>query len=529
MRKVILLIFFIILAINFYANDTYVNYNPDIAFPIIKKSESIRLLREKIVYSNNTFYTVFFFSNSTSLTQNIEIGFPIKGYFLYNGPGDIDIAEGEGASEKEIKEMIKQNIINHFKFKTFVDGAERKRKIFVNYEKNRSISSMFVMELSFAPEELKVISNIYNYPPDRISGYEIDKNIIEYIWKSGNAWKNGIERVECEFYIPKNKNTNFNIDHNYFRFHYDIPIFPFFQYYISFKPNVFNMRDNTEYFIIYCNLTNYIPLDDIKIEWGYESFTNFSFLTVLYENSKKGDFTIFTNNYNEIHKIFSDIDGIVSFLIAYNELVTKDVSDKVLRYGVVFQSNDFINEAYNALTLGTNNDKWSKYFYMFDWYKNGQRYNFSTNFIIDFNKYLAKRKDEYKMEILFKKGIEYYKNKMTDEAIRIFHYIEKDDYVKGLFYYIGNCYMDKNEYMVAIEYYNNSIKKMEFIDKSYYNLACAYSLLGDLRKSEKMLKKAFENGYTNILYIQRDKDLENLRKSKKWNQLYNYLNKFIKK
>jgi tetratricopeptide (TPR) repeat protein len=51
---------------------------------------------------------------------------------------------------------------------------------------------------------------------------------------------------------------------------------------------------------------------------------------------------------------------------------------------------------------------------------------------------------------------------------------------------------------------------------SYYNLACDYSLLGNLKKAEKNLKIAIFLGFNKKKYIEKDKDLDPLRKSKRF-------------
>ncbi|HEC70122.1 MAG TPA: tetratricopeptide repeat protein [Candidatus Omnitrophica bacterium] len=53
----------------------------------------------------------------------------------------------------------------------------------------------------------------------------------------------------------------------------------------------------------------------------------------------------------------------------------------------------------------------------------------------------------------------------------------------------------------------------------HYNLACSYSLLGDTTKALEALKKAIVLGYDDFSYLKKDKDLENLRKDKRFWEL----------
>ena len=50
----------------------------------------------------------------------------------------------------------------------------------------------------------------------------------------------------------------------------------------------------------------------------------------------------------------------------------------------------------------------------------------------------------------------------------------------------------------------------------HYNLACSYSLLGLIDDSLRALKKSVMLGYEDFEYLQRDPDLENLRKDSRF-------------
>ena len=51
---------------------------------------------------------------------------------------------------------------------------------------------------------------------------------------------------------------------------------------------------------------------------------------------------------------------------------------------------------------------------------------------------------------------------------------------------------------------------------SWYNLACSYSLLNRVEESFDALRRAFEVGYTDLAYLQKDPDLSNVRRSPKY-------------
>ena len=53
----------------------------------------------------------------------------------------------------------------------------------------------------------------------------------------------------------------------------------------------------------------------------------------------------------------------------------------------------------------------------------------------------------------------------------------------------------------------------------HYNLACSYSLLGNLDESFKTIKKAINLGYNDFNYMNKDPDLANLKKDKRFEEI----------
>ena len=58
-----------------------------------------------------------------------------------------------------------------------------------------------------------------------------------------------------------------------------------------------------------------------------------------------------------------------------------------------------------------------------------------------------------------------------------------------------------------------------------YNLACSYSLLGQIDKSFRSIKLAINYGYSNLNHIQKDKDLDNLRNDSRFQRYYSRISK----
>ncbi len=62
-----------------------------------------------------------------------------------------------------------------------------------------------------------------------------------------------------------------------------------------------------------------------------------------------------------------------------------------------------------------------------------------------------------------------------------------------------------------------------------YNLACSLSLLGRLKESAKALARAIQFGYSDLDYLRRDPDLENLRKSMEFSPVEALLKATVKR
>ncbi|MFC1709599.1 hypothetical protein ACFL2J_06065 [Candidatus Omnitrophota bacterium] len=54
----------------------------------------------------------------------------------------------------------------------------------------------------------------------------------------------------------------------------------------------------------------------------------------------------------------------------------------------------------------------------------------------------------------------------------------------------------------------------------HYNLACSYSLLGDIDNALKSMRQAIALGYDDFDYINKDPDLANLRSDKRFEEIF---------
>jgi hypothetical protein len=92
------------------------------------------------------------------------------------------------------------------------------------------------------------------------------------------------------------------------------------------------------------------------------------------------------------------------------------------------------------------------------------------------------------------------------------------DFVEALFQ-LSRIFIHFRNHKKVLKIDKKITELMVFDGTSYYNLACDYSLNGDLEKSLKNLKIAIFLGFKNKRYIEKDPDLENLRKSKKFKEI----------
>lgn len=115
---------------------------------------------------------------------------------------------------------------------------------------------------------------------------------------------------------------------------------------------------------------------------------------------------------------------------------------------------------------------------------------------------------------LFLKGLNAYRNNDDLDSADIYfkESIYKEPTAKAYFE-LGNVYMDKKDYEAALLAYGVAEQlDYEPFSKILYNKACLYSLEEKEDMSGKYLEYAIQAGYNNLAHIEKDKDLEFLRK-----------------
>lgn len=92
------------------------------------------------------------------------------------------------------------------------------------------------------------------------------------------------------------------------------------------------------------------------------------------------------------------------------------------------------------------------------------------------------------------------------------------NFVEVLFQ-LSHIYISLKNYRKVLKIDKKIAELLNLDPISYYNLACDYSLLGNLKKAERNLKIAISLGFNKKNYIEKDKDLDFLRNSKKFKNI----------
>jgi len=112
------------------------------------------------------------------------------------------------------------------------------------------------------------------------------------------------------------------------------------------------------------------------------------------------------------------------------------------------------------------------------------------------------------------------KRKRKDFEIRFYEKIVKEspNFFEGLSC-LASCYTKRGFYREGLEI-DKRLSLLKPADPIvFYNLACSYSLVGEIEESLNALKKALILGYTDFSHLLQDPDLSNLRKHTCFEQL----------
>ena len=84
---------------------------------------------------------------------------------------------------------------------------------------------------------------------------------------------------------------------------------------------------------------------------------------------------------------------------------------------------------------------------------------------------------------------------------------------------LGDLYTRQGFYQKGLEIDRKLVGLRPEEPAFHYNLACSYSLLGELDTAFGALRLAIQLGYSEFEHLSQDPDLENLRVDERWEQL----------
>ena len=101
--------------------------------------------------------------------------------------------------------------------------------------------------------------------------------------------------------------------------------------------------------------------------------------------------------------------------------------------------------------------------------------------------------------------------------------LKENPYLVECLRFLGNAYTAKGMYNEGLEI-DKTLSKLRPDDPEvFYNLACSYSLTQEIDSAIFTLKKAIDLGYNDVVHMESDSDIDNLRNDKRYKTLVRYL------
>jgi tetratricopeptide (TPR) repeat protein len=98
--------------------------------------------------------------------------------------------------------------------------------------------------------------------------------------------------------------------------------------------------------------------------------------------------------------------------------------------------------------------------------------------------------------------------------------IEKNPQFAEAFITLGELYAQAGMFPEALIVDEKLVQLRPSDPVALYNLACSYSLLGEIDKALRSVKKAVKCGYSDFKHMGRDADLANLREDRRFQHYY---------
>ena len=309
------LVLFIFIPYIMFADDGYFHEIPKSGTVIPLRNYDIQMLSELVIYSNYIYYASFVFTNTSSKTNELLMGFPMIGKFNNEGVWD---PNNKYLDYNTNKDIIYKFYNNYYNFKCFYNNVEIKSLLKeVSDSTNLKYKYIFSWKLKVLPYKSFTISNVYNQYPDN-EGNSIGQfnTIIQYILSTGSLWYKNIKTATLIFYIDEPRcNTRFT--------------------YRGIDFVVYDINPNNNYLItsfgsnnalcIKLNYTNIKPYFDIDIRYrgGLHEFnysetdiTNYTYTIfhnqdTLYKFITNINYDMITNN----NKSYYNMNNTIQFII----------------------------------------------------------------------------------------------------------------------------------------------------------------------------------------------------------------------
>lgn len=555
-----LIIFIIVFSFSYlYTDDgSFMRFeNPQGGTLVISNNSSITMASEIITYSNNYFSTVFKFINTSSVKQDVIIGFPIYGTFRGSGgPTEMDevmYSETNQAKRLEAQYRIVKNYVN---FQSFINEKEVERQIQYNFNGDTNeYSYIFYTTVNFDSLQKIIISNQYRQLPDYESyRWAVETNKLKYILKTGSSWKGPIGSVDIKITI--NNNAYYKINEGYGLRLDEI-------FYGSLPPaEITKDENNITFKWFYKDL---IPTNDIEVFWGSKRIWGFDYgnpsgnctnfntniLIMLPQFVKNPEDETLKNQLKDYFVLFNNKKYFYSFIFSilpfadlrylkyppYNINLTRNTSTLLLNHEMIYNSVKAI-QGYKI------SNEWTNLFNNLQWYTNGKSFywlhpyefaeisDFNSKIFLQLQHEQDQERDKIfdKYSILKKEAIKLYNDKKDKQAVERFKQaLELYGGDGELYYFYGNSLSNIPDYQASLTAYDNALEYGYINYLVYYNKACIYSLIKDYSHTFDNLRSALMTGYTNINYILKDRDLINFRNDPSWKEFWNYKDKYMRR
>ena len=93
--------------------------------------------------------------------------------------------------------------------------------------------------------------------------------------------------------------------------------------------------------------------------------------------------------------------------------------------------------------------------------------------------------------------------------------------------YLGDTYTKRGLYEEGLMMDKRLVSLRPEDPIAHYNLACSFSLLGNIEEAFKHLRQAVLLGYSDLSYILEDKDLANLRRDVRFDDIFRKLKRVL--